>query len=157
MLPAGALSLKTYPTFQLSGLALGRFAILGTIALQAPQRAVATKMFQVDVRVGVGRPDTDGSVTQLMERPTRCVVLPKDISLPIRQASKAISRAIRSLGSASLSMGNKQRPMRWPATGHQILVSCGSDLAGEEDLASPGSIAPDGNRAFCSGDVLKID
>jgi hypothetical protein len=87
-LPPSELSLEACLLLRLSGLALGRFAILGTIALQAPQRAVATKTFRVDVRVGVGRPDTDGSVTQLMERPTRCVVLPKDISLPYLSAGE---------------------------------------------------------------------
>jgi hypothetical protein len=68
-LPLGALSLVAYLVLRLSGLALGRFAILGHIAVQAPQRAVATKAFEVDIRVGVGCPDIDGGVTQLMKCP----------------------------------------------------------------------------------------
>ena len=47
-------------------LALGRFAILRNKALQATQRAIATKAFEVDVSVGFGGANTDGGVTHLM-------------------------------------------------------------------------------------------
>jgi hypothetical protein len=44
---------------------------------------MATKAFEIDARVGFGRPDTDGGVTQLMKCPSWRIVLPKGICLPV--------------------------------------------------------------------------
>lgn len=92
-LPRGALKVEACRALRLLGFALGRFAILGQIGLQAPQRSMAAKAFEIDIRVRIGRLDTDGRMTQMMECPSWRVQLPDRVRMAIGKPHIAIREA----------------------------------------------------------------